>query len=43
MDSIIKWNIKIKIKNDILFIFKLIVFIFIVYVICFKEIKKNDK
>lgn len=35
MDSIIKWNIKIKIKNDILFIFKLIVFIFIVYVICF--------
>lgn len=34
MDSIIKWNIKIK-KNDILLIFKLIVFIFIVYVICF--------
>lgn len=27
-------------KNDILFIFKLIVFIFIVYVICFQEIKK---
>lgn len=32
--------LKLKKKNDILFIFKLIVFIFIVYVICFQEIKK---
>lgn len=43
MDSITKWNIKIKTKNDILLIFKSTVFIFTAYVICPKETKKNDK
>lgn len=44
MDSITKWNIKIKTKNDILLIFKSTVFIFTAYVICPQETKKkNDK
>lgn len=43
MDSITKWNIKIKTKNDILLIFKSTVFIYTAYVICPQETKKNDK